>query len=78
MKYTRSRLKCECGNKIGVYNKSSGHERSSTFVPLRGTLQRITHRTYHHQGRTGVIIQIKVKCSKCSKTTTKTIKELLS
>lgn len=77
MKFTQARLKCKCGNKIGIYNKCSNHERGSTFVPLRGTLRRITHRTYHHQGKIGIIIQIRVQCNKCKQTTTKTVKEVL-
>ena len=77
MVFTRTRLKCGCGAKIGIYNKSSDRERGSTFTPLRGSLTRVKHRTFHHQGKLGIIIQIKTKCSKCKQTTTKTIKEVI-
>ena len=75
--FTRTRLKCECGTKIGIYNKNSVRERGSIFTPLRGRLTRVKHKIFHHEGKLGIIIQIKVKCSKCKQTTTKTIKEVL-
>ena len=75
---THTRMKCRvCGAKIGVYHKSTGTEEVSTFNPLRSTLLRVSHRTYHHEGETGILIQVKVRCSKCKQTTTKTIKKLI-